>query len=122
MFDQVYLWIQNLAFYMVMITALMHMIPNPEYRRYIRFFTGMVLVVMLAAPFLRFLDIGDIWQNLYESREYQEVIRSFEESAVWADDQESIMGSPAGAGEEESRYGETEGSGEIRVEEVRVGR
>ncbi len=49
MFDKVYLWIQNIAFYMVMVTAVMHMIPNAEYRRYIRFFTGMVLVVMLVA-------------------------------------------------------------------------
>ena len=59
MFDQVYLWVQNLAFYMVMVTAVMHVIPNPEYKRYIRFFTGMVLVVMLTAPLLKFLGIGD---------------------------------------------------------------
>ena len=64
MFDRIYLWVQNLAFYMVMVTAVMHVIPNTEYKRYIRFFTGMVLVVMLTAPFLKFLGIGDSWQNL----------------------------------------------------------
>ncbi len=80
MFDQVYLWVQNLAFYMVMVTAVMHVIPNPEYKRYIRFFTGMVLVVMLTAPLLKFLGIGDSWQNLYHSREYQEQVKKMEEA------------------------------------------
>ncbi len=123
MFDKVYLWIQNIAFYMVMVTAVMHMIPNAEYRRYIRFFTGMVLVVMLVAPFLRFLDIGDAWENLYDSREYQEAVRSFEKLDIWEEQQGGTADYPADTQGDEALYTEeAEGSGEIDVEEIRIGR
>ena len=39
MFEYLYGWMQNIAFYMVMVTAVMHIIPNSDYKRYIRFFT-----------------------------------------------------------------------------------
>ncbi len=52
MFDYLYEWIRNIAFYLVMITAVMHVVPNPDYKRYIRFFTGLVLTVMLTSRFL----------------------------------------------------------------------
>ena len=119
MFDRVYLWVQNLAFYMVMVTAVMHVIPNPEYKRYIRFFTGRVLVVMLTAPLLKFLGIGDSWQNLYHSREYQEQVKKMEE-AIRSFEEVDIGGYYRESGTEDSA--DTEGGDVIGVEEIRVGR
>lgn len=137
MFERVYQWVQNLAFYMVMVTAVMHVIPNPEYKRYIRFFTGMVLVVMLTAPFLKFLGIGDSWQNLYHSREYQEQVRKMEEAIrsfqevdvseyyreIGAEDPEDTKGAAESSdGIDENNGSRTEGGDVIGVEEIRVGR
>ena len=53
MFEYLYEWMKNIAFYMVLITAVIHILPNSDYKKYIRFFTGMVLVVMLATPLLK---------------------------------------------------------------------
>ena len=44
---------------MIMVTAAIHVIPNSDYKRYIRFFTGLVLVVML------FYQLGKNLQILF---------------------------------------------------------
>lgn len=40
MFDYIYEWIQNIAFYLVLVTAVLHAVPNKDYKKYIRFFYG----------------------------------------------------------------------------------
>ena len=75
MFEYLYEWMQNIAFYMIMVTFIMHVIPNSDYKRYIRFFTGLVLAVMLAAPVLKLFGMGDVWQNLYGNETYQEQVK-----------------------------------------------
>lgn len=148
MFGQIYQWMQNLAFYMVMVTAVMHVVPNPEYRRYIRFFTGLVLVIMLVTPVFKFLDMGDFWQDLYHSREYQEQVKKMEEAvgslkeidigeyyeenrpgdmADMEEETKSGGGMPAEEMERSESAKEnggmrTEGGDEIGVEEIRIGR
>ena len=52
MFDQVYGWLQNIAAYLVVVTAVMHAIPGKDYEKYIRFFSGLVLIVLLFMPVL----------------------------------------------------------------------
>lgn len=81
MFDYLYEWIRNIAFYLVMITAVLHIVPNPEYKRYIRFFTGLVLVVMLTSPILKLMGMDGSWRELYDTREYQGQLRKMEEAA-----------------------------------------
>ncbi len=80
MFSYLYEWIMNLSYYMVMVTAVMHIVPNSDYKRYIRFFTGLVLVLMLTDPVLGLLGAGDLWQNLYESPAYREQVEKMEQA------------------------------------------
>ena len=81
MFEYLYEWMQNIAFYMIMVTFIMHVIPNSDYKRYIRFFTGLVLAVMLAAPVLKLFGMGDVWQNLYGNETYQEQVKKLEDAS-----------------------------------------
>ena len=53
MFDYLYEWIQNIAFYLVLVTAVLHAVPDKGYQKYIRFFTGLVLILMIVTPVLR---------------------------------------------------------------------
>lgn len=119
MFDYLYEWMQNIAFYMIMVTAVMHVIPNSDYKRYIRFFTGLVLAVMLASPLLKLLGMGDVWQNLYENEKYQEQVRKMEEAAKYLQGTEAKQES-----KEELDNIRQEDSGEmsISIEEIEVGR
>lgn len=52
MFEGIYEWLKDLAYYVILVTALFHMIPGEVYQKYIRFFTGLVMVVLLLSPVL----------------------------------------------------------------------
>lgn len=46
-------WVKNLAFYYIFLSALMHLIPGGEERKYIRFFMGMMLLLFFLKPLLQ---------------------------------------------------------------------
>lgn len=50
MFRYLYEWIQNIAFYLILVTVVLHAVPGENYKKYIRFFTGLVLILMLLTP------------------------------------------------------------------------
>ena len=58
MFEYLYEWLSNLAFYMILVTAVLQVIPNKSYEKYIRFFCGMILIVLLMTPVMKVLDAG----------------------------------------------------------------
>lgn len=132
MFSYLYEWIMNISFYMVMVTAVMHVVPNSDYKRYIRFFTGLVLVVMLTDPFLKLLNMGDLWQNLYESPVYREQLEKLEQAArypagmpedmetglrdIWQEDLDKNTLENTGTEED------VDNGTQIIVEEIKIGR
>ena len=48
MIQLVYRWMQNLAVYMILVTAFLQALPENSYRKYVRFFCGLLLTVLLA--------------------------------------------------------------------------
>ncbi len=80
MLEYIYDWIENITFYMVIMTAVMHMIPGETYKKYIRFFVGLILILMLANPILKIWGLADNTKIEYEKQlqEIKEVISSGE--------------------------------------------
>lgn len=66
MLESIYQWIENIAFYMVIIVAIMQMVSGETYKKYIRFFSGMILILMLIHPMLNIFRIGEVQTNAYE--------------------------------------------------------
>ena len=79
MFEYVYEWIVELAGYMVLVTVFLHIIPNPDYRKYIRFFTGLVLILLVLTPILGMFGTTIQLQELRESDIYEEAVKRMEE-------------------------------------------
>ena len=81
MLEYIYEWIENIAVYLVLVVAVLHMVPNEEYKRYIRFFIGMILMLMLAGPILKIWGMSEFPKEEYrrQLKEIEEVI-SFGES------------------------------------------
>lgn len=59
MFEGIYEWLKDLAYYVILVTALFHMIPGEVWGKYIRFFTGLVMVVLLLSPVLQLFQEQD---------------------------------------------------------------
>ena len=116
MLEYIYEWIGNIAFYMIMVTAVLQLLPNSDYQKYIRFFTGLVLVILLATPILKIFGMEKDLVNLYDSSAYQEQMKKIEEESKYLG--ETLPeGYPDDAGQEP----EDEETG-IEVEEIEIGR
>ena len=125
MFEYLYQWMENLAFYMVMITAVMHIIPDKGYQRYLRFFTGLVLIIMLAVPIVKLLGMESSWENLYENDEYLTQIEKIENSTDYLEtiNPEEYLNEVQKEYQDDNENEEgSEENMEIDVEEIRIGR
>lgn len=69
-------WVRNLAFYFIFLSVLMNVIPQGEERKYIRFFMGLLLILILIKPLLTVGNLDQIlsWETLSEGirQEYED--------------------------------------------------
>ena len=47
---EIYQWMKNLAFFHVLTTAVLHILPDKRYEQYIRLFMGLLLALMICTP------------------------------------------------------------------------
>lgn len=73
MFESIYEWLRNLSFYLILVTAVTHVLPGNGYKKYIHFFTGLVLISMLLMPVLDIISkevkVNEIYERFYEEIE-----------------------------------------------------
>ncbi|MBQ2986318.1 MAG: stage III sporulation protein AF [Tyzzerella sp.] len=72
MLDYIYEWIENITFYMVIVVAAMQMVPGSSYKKYIRFFAGLILILMLAGPILKIFGMSE-FPNAEYQKELEEI-------------------------------------------------
>ena len=80
MLEAIYEWIENIAFYLVMIVAVIQMVPSNSYKKYIRFFAGMILILMLAGPILKVFGMSTLQSKVYQEKlgEMEEKLKEME--------------------------------------------
>lgn len=126
MFQYLYEWAQNLAFYMVLVTVVLHAVPDSGYRKYIRFFTGMVLILMIVSPIFRIFGMDSQIVNFYKSREYEAKLKEIEEATDYLKDIDSLgilEGAQQSTGLEEALEEKTSNEqkdNSIKVEEIQI--
>lgn len=81
MFDYLSRWLENLAFYMILMTAVLQALPDNSYQKYIRFFCGMILVVMLLSPFMKLAGMEGRMRDLYRNAQCIQMKREMEAAA-----------------------------------------
>ncbi len=81
MLDYIYQWIENIAFYLVIVVAIMQMIPGESYKKYIRFFVGMILILMLTGPILNIFGMTD-----FQNAEYQKELEEIENATKYMEE------------------------------------
>ena len=133
MFRQLYDWIQNIAVYLIVVSAVMHAVPGKEYEKYIRFFSGLILILLLFMPLMNLTGIADEFVSLYKSQEYEMNRREIENAEEMIRDADILEFVPeeyrgASGSEDAGREGGSSGSAEaeasgdgIEVGELRIG-
>lgn len=71
MTQAVYQWVRNLAVYYIVLEAVIHVMPSQQYGRYIRYFMGVLLILIITSPLLNLLNL-DSTMNAWFKRELLE--------------------------------------------------
>lgn len=83
MFEFLYEWMRSLAYYMVLMTAVLQVIPNKQYKKYIQFYMGLIIVLMLCSPLIKILGMEESLFTLYQSNAYQLEMKELEEKTEY---------------------------------------
>ena len=105
MLEYIYEWMENIAFYMVLVTAVMHLLPDSDYQKYVRFFTGLTLVVLLLTPVSGLFGIDEELKNISQNRDYEAQMEKIQEASPFLEDIGGDEKDPA----------------KIQVEEIEIG-
>ena len=81
MLDYIYNWLENIAFYLIMVVAIIQMVPGNSYKKYIRYFAGMILILMLTGPVFKIFGM-----STYQSEEYEKVKQKIEEATGYMEE------------------------------------
>lgn len=125
MFEQIYGWIQNITVYLIVTAAILHAVPGKDYGKYIRFFSGLILILLLATPVLSLTDMRGRFEELYRSSEYElekQEIEKVEE--IYMNSGLSDYFSTEENGNEPGNMTEADGeygTGQINVGEIEIG-
>jgi stage III sporulation protein AF len=120
MFEFLYEWIQNLAFYLVIITAVLQILPGKNYKRYIQFFSGMVMILLMLTPVLKLTGKEDTFYSLYHSKEYEMEKEEIERQKDYLKDLDILDFLPEEY-QEGTDHEEEESQNKVEVEDIQVG-
>lgn len=65
---EIYSWIKNIAFYLILILAVQNILPNNKYKKLIKSFSGMILILIIILPVSNLLGFTEKISTLYEHK------------------------------------------------------
>ena len=87
MTDGIYSWIQNVACFFVLLSAVMNFLPDNSYKKYVQFYMGLLLILVILSPVFQFTGLQALET---EKEEWQERAGKWEET--WnAEGEEEIL-------------------------------
>ena len=57
--EEIYQWVKTLSVFYIVFSAVLHLIPDSKYERYIRSFMGLLLIYILLTPVFSLLGSGE---------------------------------------------------------------
>ena len=118
-----YGWIRDIAFYTILMTVVLHLLPEESQKKYVRFFMGIVLMLVVLSPLLSAAALSDTLDGIYAEQtcdaELQDFVRRQEElEQAYEREIEQREQELTGDGMENSADGEEEPDGipDIKVE------
>ena len=131
----IYGWIQDIAFYTILMEVVLHVLPEQGQKKYLQFFMGIVLIILVISPVLSAAGLDGQLDEAYARQTYDQELQEFQrrqqmieesyESRLEervekaAEELEKLEQEPGGTGEEQSAE-EQEEEKSVEIPEIRV--
>ncbi|TGY95426.1 hypothetical protein E5329_14760 [Petralouisia muris] len=70
----IYTWVKNIVCFYIFMNIIIHLLPRESYRKYVRFFSGMLLMILVATPVLSVLGKEDeLMKKISQAGFFQEL-------------------------------------------------
>ncbi len=56
----IFSWVKNLVCFYLLLTVILHLLPKKNYQKYVRFFSGMLLTILVASPILSLMGNEEV--------------------------------------------------------------
>lgn len=89
MIDKIYEWIRNLSVYLILITVVLNVLPDNSYKKYVKFFSGMLLVLILISPLAGLFGVGEKINISFESNNYRQELKEIQSKAKYMEGKQS---------------------------------
>jgi stage III sporulation protein AF len=73
----IYEWIENIAFYSILQVLVLHLLPSGEQKKYVRFFMGLVFLIILFGPLLSWEGGEIVLNHIYEKTVMEQELAAF---------------------------------------------
>lgn len=121
MLDWLYEWIKNIAFYMIIVSVIFKVLPGNGYQKYIQFFSGIVLILLVFLPIVRVLGKEQTIKDLYEGYSYEQKKEEIEMMEKYFTDTDILDFLPEEYLQEGEGQGEQLENETVRIEPVVIG-
>lgn len=72
----IYGWVKDIIFYLILMTMLMNLLPDNKYRKYVRLFAGMLLIIIVVSPISKLFSWNTILEINFLEKIYQQEVSS----------------------------------------------
>lgn len=76
--DFLYDWIKDIAVFMLLVSVIVNLLPKNHYEKYVRLFTGMVMIILLIKPLSTFLNLSDRLDTIFSLDVYKQELSEWE--------------------------------------------
>lgn len=66
----IYTWVKNLVCFYLLLTVVLHLLPQKSYRKYVRFFAGMLLTILVVSPVLSLMGNEEALKSKISQAEF----------------------------------------------------
>ena len=121
MLDWLYEWIKNIAFYMIIVSVIFKVLPGNTYQKYIQFFSGIVLILLVFMPIVRIAGKEQTIEEFYQNHAYEQKKEEFELMEKYFTETDIFDFLPEEYMQEADQVQETENGEQIMIAPVTIG-
>lgn len=71
-------WLRTVAAYLIFMTAVLQILPENQYRKYLQFFLGIVMILVLARPLLQISHLEETLEKTLDQLTLEEEVKAME--------------------------------------------